>query len=289
MKVDAVVALKADYSLAVLLRIAGLARSTFFYHQARQHRPDPQAELKAAIRTHFDAAQGRYGHRRIHACLVRDGWRVAKKTVLTLMRGLGLVCRVRRRKRYGTYRGDVGQTAPNLLNREFTATAPNQKWVTDVTEFATPDGKVYLAPVMDLFDRQILAWAIGTAPTLELTNGALRDALATLPDGPTPLVHSDQGFHYQHASWRALLAGAGATPSMSRKGNCLDNAVMENVFGHLKAECVHLTTFASADALIAALHAYIVWYNTERISLRLEGMSPVQYRAHVQATRPVVA
>lgn len=283
MKVDAVVALKADYSLAVLLAIAGLARSTFSYHQARRHRPDPQADLKAAIRTHFAAAQGRYGHRRIHACLVRDGWHVAKKTVLALMRQLGLVCRVRRRKRYGAYRGEVGQTAPNLLNRAFSATAPNQKWVTDVTEIAAPDGKVYLAPVLDLFDRQILAWAIGTAPTLDLTNGALGDALATLPDGQTPLVHSDQGFHYQHASWRALLADAGATPSMSRKGNCLDHAVMENFFGHLKAECVHLTTFASTEAVIRALHAYIRWYTTDRISLRLKNLRPMQYRAQALA------
>lgn len=289
MKVDAVVALKADYPLAMLLDIAGLARSTFFYHQARLNRPDPQAALKDAIRTHFEAAQGRYGHRRLHACLVRDGWRVAKKTVLALMRALGLVCPVRRKKRYGAYRGEVGQTAPNLLNREFTATAPNQKWVTDVTEFAMPDGKVYLAPVMDLFDRQIIAWAIDTAPTLDLTNSALRDALATLPEGQTLLVHSDQGFHYQHASWLALLAGAGATPSMSRKGTCLDNAVMENFFGHLKEECFHHATFTERQTLMAALHAYIAWYNTDRISLRLEGMSPIQFRAHALATHAVAA
>ena len=276
-------ALKADYPLAVLLEIAGLARSTYYYHQARQHRPDPQAALKIAIRQTCDQAHGRYGHRRIHACLVRDGWRVAKKTVLALMRQLGLVCRVRRKKRYGAYRGEVGQTAPNLLNRDVAATAPNQKWVTDVTEFAVGDGTVYLAPVMDLFDRQIIAWSIRTAPTLELTNDALRDALATLPQHRAPLVHTDQGFHYQHASWRALLAGAGATPSMSRKGNCLDNAVMENFFGHLKAECFHLTRFGTTEALIRALHEYIRWYNTDRISLRLQGMSPVQYRAHAVA------
>jgi putative transposase len=283
-KVAAVVALKADHPLALLLDIAGLARSTYYYHQARRHRPDPHADLKTAIHTQFAAAHGRYGHRRIHACLVRDGWRVAKKTVLTLMRELGLACPVRRRKRYGAYRGEVGQMAPNLLNREFTATAPNQKWVTDVTEVAVPDGTVYLAPVMDLFDRQILAWAIGTAPTLDLTNRALGDALATLPDGQTPLVHTDQGFHYQHASWRALLAGAGATPSMSRKGNCLDNAVMENFFGHLKAECVHRTTFAGSRELTVALDAYIAWYNTDRISLTLKNLSPMQYRAQALAT-----
>lgn len=283
MKVQAVVALKADYPLGLLLAIAGLARSTFFYHQARQHRPDPQATLKTAIRETFDQAHGRYGHRRVHACLVKAGWRVAKKTVLKLMRDLGLVCPVRRRKRFTTYRGESGQTAPNLLNRDFTATVPNQKWVTDVTEFAVGHGKVYFSPIMDLFDRQIMAYTVGVSPTLDLTNGALRDALALLADGQAPMVHADQGFQYQHASWHALLAEAGATPSMSRKGTCLDNAMMENFFGHLKEELFHHATFVEPEAFVAALHAYIAWYNTDRISTTLKSLSPVQYRAQALA------
>lgn len=267
----------------MLLEIARLAPSTFFYHQARLTRPDPRADLKDAIRAIFAEAQGRYGHRRIHACLVASGWRVAKKTVLKLMRQLGLVCRIRRRRRYAAYQGTVGTVAPNVLDRDFTATAPNQKWVTDLTEFRVAERKVYLAPVMDLFDRQIIAYAVGASPTLELTNRALRDALATLTGGQAPLVHSDQGFQYQHVSWRTLLADAGATRSMSRKGNCLDNAVMENVFGHLKEELVNHTSFADADALISALHEYIAWYNHDRVSTSLKGMSPVRYRALARA------
>lgn len=283
MRVRAVVALKADYALDVLLETAGLARSTFFYHQARLARPDPQADLKAAIQATFTEVQGRYGHRRIHARLVTQGWRVAKKTVLTLMRQLGLVCPIRRRRRYGSYRGPVGTVAPNLLNRNFTATAPNQTWVTDVTEFAVGDRRVYLAPIMDLFDRQIVAYAIGVAPSLELTNRALRHALATLHVGQTPMVHSDQGFQYQHPSWRRLLAAAGATPSMSRKGNCLDNAVIESFFGHLKEELFNHTRFTDTPTFVTAVHEYIAWYNTERISTRLKGLSPVQYRAQTLA------
>lgn len=282
MKVIAVAALKADYPLAILLDIAKLASSTYYYHHHRPDRPDPQAAVKTAIRDVFRQAKGRYGHRRVHACLVRDGWRVAKKTVLRLMRALGLTCQVRRR-RYRSYRGEMGTVAPNRLDRNFTATAPNQKWVTDLTEFRVGEAKVYLAPVMDLFDRQIIAWSLATSPTVDLTNSALRPALATVAQGQTPLVHSDQGLHFQHASWQTLLTQAGAIPSMSRKATCLDNAVIESFFGHLKADMFHQATFADAAALIAEVHAYITWYNTERISLRLNGMSPVQFRAHALA------
>lgn len=261
----------------MLLAVAGLARSTFFYHQARLQRPDPKAELKAAIRTVFDQAKGRYGHRRIHRELHKTGRRVAKKTVLKQMRALGLICHVRRRKRFTTYRGEIGATAPNRLNRVFTAIAPDQRWVTDVTEFRIGEDRLYLAPVMDLFDRQIIAYSLGGAPNLALTNSALRQAIATLPPGHHPLVHSDQGFQYQHRSWQALLAEVGATPSMSRKGTCLDNAVIENFFGHLKSE-LFLNRFTRIDALALAIHDYLHWYNHERTSATLKGLSPVDYR-----------
>lgn len=282
MKVHAVVALKAEYRLALLLEIAAMARSTYFYHQARHARPDPQAARKAAIRSAVAQTHGRYGHRRIQAVLVADGHRIAKKTVLSLMRQLGLGCQVRRR-RYRSYRGTVGQTAPNRLQRTFTAPVPNQTWVTDVTEFTVGGQKVYLSAILDLFDRQIVAYRIGPAPNLALTNQTLQDALETQRPRPGLLVHSDQGFQYQHASWQRLLAAAAAVPSMSRKGNCLDNAVMENFFGHLKAECTRLHRFATPAALIDAVQAYIGWYNTERISTTLGNQSPHQYRAAARA------
>jgi putative transposase len=282
-KVQALIALKADFPLPVLLQVASLARSTFFYHQARSQAPDPHEAIRAAVAEVFEKNHGRYGHRRIHIELVKHGWTVAKKTVLKLMRSLGLVCKVRRKKRYNSYQGEQGRVAPNLLDRQFDADAPNHKWVTDVTEFSVGDRKLYLSPVMDLFDRQVISYSIGLSPTLELTNSSLRQALTTLEGGQEPLVHSDQGFQYQHASWRNLLNSAGALQSMSRKGNCYDNAVMENFFGHLKEELFHHTRFISTDALATALHDYIRWYNTERISTKLEGLSPVQYRAQTLA------
>lgn len=283
MKVQALVALKADYPLPVLLRVAGLARSTFFYHQARITSEDPREALKSAITDVFTTNHGRYGHRRIHTELVKKGWVVAKKTVLKLMRALDLRCKVRRKKRYSSYQGEQGVIAPNLLNRKFDADAPNQKWVTDVTEFRIGDRKLYLSPVMDLFDRQIISYSIGSSPNLELANSSLREAIACLEPGQKPLIHSDQGFQYQHASWRLLLREAGATQSMSRKGNCYDNAVMENFFGHLKEELFHHDRFLSTEALSKALDEYIHWYNNERISTKLKGLSPVQYRAQPHA------
>lgn len=283
MKVQAVISLKADHPLAMLLSVAGLARSTFFYHQARLARPDPDADLKAAITQVFTAAKGRYGHRRVHTVLGRDGWRVARKTVLKLMRQLGLICHVRRRRRFNSFKGEVGKIAPNLLERQFTATTPNQKWVTDVTEFRVAERKIYLSPVMDLFDRSVIAYTWATAPTVAMTNDSLRAAVRTLPVGEHPMVHSDQGVHYQHASWRQILSDAGATQSMSRRATCLDNAVIESFFGHLKEELFHHATFTSVDAFTAALDEYIAWYNTDRVSTKLKGLSPVQYRAQALA------
>jgi putative transposase len=278
-KTQVIATLKADYPLAVLLRAAGLARSTFFYHQARLTRPDPHAELKTAVTEAFEAARGRYGHRRIHAVLERQGRQVAKKTVLKLMNILGLVCEVRRARRYRSWLGQNGTTAENLLDRRFSTSAPDTKWVTDVTEFRIGADKVYLSPVIDLFDRSVVAYSRGPSPSLELTNSSLRQAIATLPAAAAPLVHSDQGFQYQHASWRRLLADAGLTQSMSRRGNCLDNSIAENFFGHLKEELFHHNKFDTVTEFTMALDDYIDWYNTTRISTTLKGLSPVEYRA----------
>jgi putative transposase len=282
-KTQVIAALKADYPLPVLLAVAGLARSTFFYHQARLTRPDPHAELKTAITEAFEAAHGRYGHRRIHIMLTRAGWQIAKKTVLTLMNTLGLVCKVRRPRKYRPWLGQTGTTAENVLNRKFTASAPDTKWVTDVTEFRIGDRKLYLSPIIDLFDRSVIAYTCGPSPTLELTNSSLRQAIATLPAAAAPLVHSDQGFQYQHASWRTLLADAGLAQSMSRRGNCLDNSMAENFFDHLKEELFHHNRFDTVAEFTTALDEYIDWYNTTRISTTLKGLSPVEYRAQALA------
>ena len=277
------IALKATHPLPLLLAAAGLPRSTFFHRQTALKAPDRHAELRARIHEVFTEAKGRYGHRRIHAVLVRQGRQVARKTVLKLMREENLACKVRSRRRYSSYKGQVGKIAENKLKREFDAAAPNLKWVTDVTEFKVADRKVYLSPVMDLFDRSVVSFSVSESPTVAFTNESLIGAIGTLAPGEAPMVHSDQGFQYQHASWQKLLSDAGMTQSMSRKGNCLDNAVMENFFGHLKEEMFHHHDFASTDGLIAELGDYIRWYNDDRISLTLECLSPMEYRAQALA------
>lgn len=278
----AVVSLKADHRLTDLLAAAGLARSTFFYHQARLTAPDPQAGLKAAIREVFEASRRRFGHRRVWAKLRAQGWIVAKKTVLKFMRDLGRRCEIRR-KRFRSFKGEVGKTFPNLLQRDFTTTGPNQKWVTDVTEFHLDGEKVYLSAVMDLFDRQIIGATIGPSPNLALTNTSLEQAVGRLREGDHPIVHSDQGFQYQHWQWRRILGQAGARGSMSRRGNCLDNAVIESFFGHLKDELFCSTTITTVEQLTTEFTDYIDWFNHHRPHNSNKGLPPVQYREQTLA------
>lgn len=266
--------------MPVLLRISGLARSTFFYHQARQDRQDKFALVKEQILAVNQKARGRYGHRRIHHELVKLGYRVAKKTVLALMRVLGIRCRVRARRKYSSYQGLAGRIAPNVLDRDFHASKPDQKWVTDVTQFQLAGQRLYLSPIIDLYDHSVIAHSISTAPTTAFTNESLLKAMAARHDTGELIVHTDQGFHYQHLSWRRILAANHATQSMSRKGNCYDNSLAENFFGHLKSELFLDGMPATLDELETEIADYITWYNNERIQERLEGMTPNQYRNH---------
>lgn len=255
-----------------------MARSTFFYHQKRfDVRPDPYAQVRSRIQEIFVDSFERYGHRKIWAVLVKEGLTIAKKTVLRLMQDMGIQTKVRR-KRYNSHRGAVGVIAGNVLDREFTADEPNEKWVSDVTEFAVADQKLYLSPIIDLFDTRVVTYSMSTSPNLALTNESLRGACQGLRPGQTPLVHTDQGFQYQHVSWASILAEYGATASMSRKGNCWDNAVAENFFGQLKSEMFYLQKFDTVEDLKAAIDEYIHWYNYERISTRLGGLAPMEYR-----------
>lgn len=161
---------------------------------------------------------------------------MSKKTVLKLMRERGLACPVRRRKRYNSFRGEVGEVAENVLNRQFAAEAAHTKWATDVTEFNIGSSKVYLSPILDLHDNRIISATAGPSPSVKMVTDSLRMAIDTLNAGEKPLVHSDQGFQYRHTIWRDTVREAGLTQSMSRKGTCLDNAVMEGFFSHLKEE-----------------------------------------------------
>lgn len=185
-------------------------------------------------------------------------------------------------KKYRSWKGDVGKVAPNLLQRNFDAEKANEKWVTDVTEFAIDGKKLYLSPVLDLYNREIIAYSISERPRMQMINSMLEQAMSRLGERDKPVLHSDQGWQYQMKNYQNVLQSNGVVQSMSRKGNCLDNAVMEGFFGILKSECYYLNKFKSTKELRRAIEEYIDYYNHERISSRLEGLSPVEYRTQVQ-------
>lgn len=269
--------LRPQYPLASLLRAAGLARSTFYYQQAALLVVDKYAAIKDQIKAIYDLHKGRYGYRRITATLRKQGNLINHKTVQRLMEELQLKSLVRLKK-YRSYRGQVGQVAPNLLERNFNASSPNEKWVTDVTEFKVDGKKLYLSPVMDLFNGEILAYTTSKRPLFNMVGTMLSKAFARLGAQDRPVLHSDQGWQYQMDKYRQRLDEHAVTQSMSRKGNCLDNAAMESFFGTLKSEYFHLNSFISLEELETGLRGYIRYYNQDRIRLKLDGLSPIEYR-----------
>ena len=217
------------------------------------------------------------------AVLRANGYVLNHKTVLKLMKNLNLKGKQRKNDKYHSYKGEVGKVADNLLKRAFYADKPFEKLTTDVTQFKIGDEKVYLSPVMDLFNREIISYSISLSPNLEQVRDMLQGLFDKLPDEARPLFHSDQGWQYQHAEYQRLLSEHHITQSMSRKGNCMDNGAMENFFGRLKVEMYYGEKFESPRGFIGKLEEYIHYYNNERISLKLKGMSPVQYRTHSQS------
>lgn len=199
------------------------------------------------------------------------------KTVQRLMAELSLRSLIRVKK-YRSWKGEAGRAAPNILNRNFSASKSNEKWVTDVTEFSLQGKKLYLSPVLDLFNREIISYSLSEKPVMKMMDTMLLDAFSRLGPEESPLLHSDQGWQYRMAGYQAKLKAQGVIQSMSRKGNCLDNAVVENFFGTLKSECFYPGQFGNLDELKRAIHEYIHYYNNERISLKLKGLSPVEYR-----------
>lgn len=274
--------LRQKYPLKELLKLAGLARSTYYYY-LRHINEDKYEDVKKDIVEVFDENKSRYGYRRILAELRKKGYTLNHKTVLKLMRSLNLRGKQSKNGKYRSYKGEVGKVADNLLKRNFHAEQPFEKLTTDVTEFKIGDEKVYLSPVLDMFNREIVAYSISTSPNLQQVRDMLHDLFKKLPADATPLFHSDQGWQYQHAEYQRLLAEHNITQSMSRKGNCMDNGIMENFFGRLKVEMFYGEKFESPRGFIEKLEEYIHYYNNDRISLKLKGMSPVQYRTHSQA------
>lgn len=261
----------------MLLRIAKIPRSNYYYTVNQLKASPKHEEERAAIRTICQKHRGRYGYRRVTLELRNQGYQTNHKLVMKLMKSEGLTCQLRK-KRYRSYKGLVGKIAPNLLNRDFKASQPNRKWVTDVTEFKVLGQKIYLSPILDLYNGEVISYSISTSPSFHAITEMLNMAFQRLPEKMALILHSDQGCQYQMRAYQRLLKERGIRQSMSRKGNCYDNAVIENFFGLLKSEFFHNKSFDSVDAFKQELEEYIEYYNVDRIKVKLRGLSPVAYR-----------
>ena len=270
-----------EFSLDILLKAIKLARSTYYYHLKQLDKPDKDQELKAEIQSIFIEHKGNYGYRRIHLELRNRGYLVNHKRVQRLMEVLNLQAKMRQKRKYSSHKGDVGKKAENLIQRQFEGSKTMEKCYTDVTEFAIPAStqKLYLSPVLDGFNSEIIAYNLSTSPNLEQVKTMLEQAF-TEKHYENTILHSDQGWQYQHDSYHRFLESKGIQPSMSRKGNSPDNGMMESFFGILKSEMFYgyEKSFQSLKQLEQAIVDYIDYYNNKRIKVKLKGLSPVQYR-----------
>ena len=270
-----------EFSLDILLKTIKLARSTYYYHLKQLDKPDKDQELKAEIQSIFIEHKGNYGYRRVHLELRNRGYLVNHKRVQHLMKVLNLQAKMRQKRKYSSHKGDVGKKAENLIQRQFEGSKTMEKCYTDVTEFAIPAStqKLYLSPVLDGFNSEIIAYNLSTSPNLEQVKTMLEQTFTEKHYEDT-ILHSDQGWQYQHDSYHRFLENKGIQASMSRKGNSPDNGMMESFFGILKSEMFYgyEKSFQSLKQLEQAIVDYIDYYNNKRIKVKLKGLSPVQYR-----------
>ena len=271
--------LRHQYDLETLLNQTNMARSSFYYHQKQHKSSDKYQVIKELIKSIYHKHKGRYGYRRITDELNNKGIIINHKTVLRLMKLIGLKSIIRVKK-YKSYKGEQGKIAPNILERNFKATVPNEKWATDITEFNVSGKKLYLSPIIDLFNQEIISYELTERPVFNQVVMMLKKAFKKIPNNTNLTLHSDQGWQYQMKQYQYLLKEKGIIQSMSRKGNCLDNAIIENFFGILKSELFYLKKYNSIGQLKNEIDEYIDYYNNDRIKSNLNKMSPIQYRAH---------
>lgn len=277
-------ALRGRHSLKNLLAVLDMAKSSYCY-QSLAIKRDKYSETRLKIKEIFNESHKSYGYRRIHLEFKNKGMTLSEKVIIRLMKELGLKVSMKMIRKYNSYKGEITPAVANLVERDFHAENPNELWLTDITEFHIPAGKVYLSPIIDCYDGMAVAWTIGTSPSSELANSMLRTAIGTL-NGERPIVHSDRGFHYRTNSWISIMDEAGLTRSMSRKACSPDNAACEGFFGRLKNEMFYNRRWigVSIDEFVRILDDYIHWYNEKRIKLSLGGLSPLDYRRKMGLT-----
>jgi putative transposase len=273
--------LSVTYPITQLCKVLGVWRSAFYRHLDRK-KLDVDSEIRQKIQVIYEQRERKYGYRRIQGELARQyGIVINHKKVLRLMREMGIRSIIRAKRPYfSTYQSakSDGRVAPNLLDRDFTADKPNQKWVTDVTQYRVGDSRLYLSAIKDLYGKDIVAFHISTRNDNELVLKTFAKAFKHHKDVTGLIVHSDQGYQYTSHDYHDMLPTVGAKISMSRRGNCFDNAAMESFFSHLKAEALYPYDIRSLDEAQRRIEEYIRFYNEERIQIKLKMLTPVEYR-----------
>ena len=257
-----------------------MAKSTYYFEINKVDVVKSRNErLMSEIQEIFDYNRGRYGVRRVHKELVNRGYKVNHKRVQRLMHDMELFGK-RPKEKYHSYKGEVGKIADNIIDRDFSTTAPLQKWTTDVSQFSFSWGKCYISPILDMNTNEIVSYDLSLSPNMDQIHRMLDRAFVKFPSVNGLIVHSDQGWQYQHASFRNALKEHGITQSMSRKGNCYDNCIMETFFGRLKNEMYYgyEKEYNSFEEFAQAVEEYIDYYNNERIQVKTKWMPPVKYR-----------
>ncbi|MDO4327618.1 MAG: IS3 family transposase [bacterium] len=278
-------ALKNKYSLPMLCVKLNLAKSSYYYQEKAIHTEDKYLELRKKIIQLFHDNRDIFGYRKIHMLLRNEGTIVSEKVVRRIMKQEALIVKQRHKHKYNSYKGEITPAVGNVIDRDFHADKPNQKWLTDITEFSIKASKVYLSPMIDCLDGMPVTWTIGTSPNSELANTMLKNAIATLYPGEKPIVHSDRGCHYRWPEWIKIMEDAGLTRSMSKKGCSPDNSACEGFFGHLKTEMFygHNWDQYSIEEFIHEIDDYMHWYCKDRIKSTLGGLSPLDYRRSIGA------
>ena len=271
---------KKGHKLKILLKVFGMAKSTFYYECSKINQVDVRNEkLTEEIQRIFKQNKRRYGVRRVYRELINRGYTVNHKRVQRIMHKLRLLGK-RPKEKYHSYQGDVGKVADNIINRDFSTTKPLEKWTTDVSQFNMPWGKCYLSPILDMNTNEIIAYDLSLSPNLKQIKNMLRKAFRRFPNTQGLIMHSDQGWQYQHADYREELKKHGIIQSMSRKGNCYDNCIMETFFGRMKNEMFygHEKEFRSFEQFKKAVARYIDYYNNRRIQEKTKWMPPAEFR-----------
>ena len=273
-------ALKDRYSLSNLLKKLAFPKSSYYYQQAVIKREDKYKAIRERIIKLFHENRDCYGYRRIHGQLKKEGIVISEKIIRRIMKEEGLIVKSMTRGKYNSYKGEISPSVPNIIQRDFHSEKPNCKWLTDITGFAIPAGKIYLSPIVDCFDGMLTSWTIGSSPNSALVNKMLDKAVEQLNENEHRIIHSDRGCHYRWPGWIERVENAGLERSMSKKGCSPDNAACEGLFGRIKNEMFYNRDWydTSIQQFIDILNEYLIWYNDRRIKESLGYMSPREYR-----------